>query len=163
MLQRYTKSRTQPNIYFTEIKFIKWIRVCNICNIFAWQNQTKRKMKKTCMTILLAGTVLSASAQIDTTLQINNVVVTGTRTQTDVRHLPFTLTVLGRQTLTNKQRTNILPTLTEQVPGLFVTSRGLLGYGVSTNAAGGINMRGISGGSGQLMVLIDGHPQYNGI
>lgn len=115
------------------------------------------------MTVLLAGGLLSASAQIDTTLQIGNVVVTGTRSQTDVRHLPFTVSVLGRQTLIAKQRTNILPTLTEQVPGLFVTSRGLLGYGVSTNSAGGINMRGISGGSGQLMVLIDGHPQYNGI
>ena len=30
-------------------------------------------------------------------------------------------------------------------------------------AAGGINLRGISGGAGQLLVLIDGHPQYQGI
>ena len=39
----------------------------------------------------------------------------------------------------------------------------MMGYGVSTGAAGGINLRGITGGSGQLMVLIDGHPQYQGI
>jgi iron complex outermembrane receptor protein len=39
----------------------------------------------------------------------------------------------------------------------------MLGYGVSGGAAGGINMRGVAGGSGQLMVLIDGHPQYQGI
>jgi iron complex outermembrane receptor protein len=51
----------------------------------------------------------------------------------------------------------------QQVPGLFVTSRSVMGYGVSTGAAGGINMRGITGGAGQLMVLINGHPQYQGI
>jgi len=51
----------------------------------------------------------------------------------------------------------------QQVPGLFVTSRSMMGYGVSTGAAGGINLRGITGGTGQLLVLIDGHPQYQGI
>ena len=39
----------------------------------------------------------------------------------------------------------------------------MMGYGVSGGAAGGINLRGITGGAGQLMVLIDGHPQYQGI
>ena len=58
---------------------------------------------------------------------------------------------------------SLLPTLTEQVPGLFITSRSMMGYGVSGGAAGGINMRGISGGAGQLLVLIDGHPQYQGV
>jgi iron complex outermembrane receptor protein len=51
----------------------------------------------------------------------------------------------------------------QRVPGLMVTSRAMMGYGVSTGAAGGILMRGISGGSGQFLVLIDGHPQYNGV
>ena len=60
-------------------------------------------------------------------------------------------------------RQNILPTLTEQVPGLMVTSRGMMGYGVSGGAAGGMMLRGISSGAGQIMVLIDGHPQYNGV
>ena len=45
----------------------------------------------------------------------------------------------------------------------MLTSRSMMGYGVSTGAAGGINLRGISGGAGQLLVLIDGHPQYQGI
>jgi iron complex outermembrane receptor protein len=39
----------------------------------------------------------------------------------------------------------------------------MMGYGVSTGAAGGINLRGITGFAGQLLVLIDGHPQYQGI
>lgn len=94
---------------------------------------------------------------------LGDVVVTGTRNHTDIRHLPLTVSVVGRDALTQHQRTNVLPTLTEQVPGLFVTSRGVMGYGVSTGAAGGISMRGLSAGSGQMLVLIDGHPQYNGV
>lgn len=57
----------------------------------------------------------------------------------------------------------MLPTLAEYVPGLFVTSRGMLGYGVSDGAAGTISMRGLSSSQGRFMVLIDGHPQYQGI
>ena len=38
-----------------------------------------------------------------------------------------------------------------------------MGYGVSDGAAGGMSLRGLSGGSGRLMVLIDGHPQYMGM
>lgn len=113
---------------------------------------------------LLAMVFGTAQAQNDTaTIALENVVVTGTRSATDVRHLPMTVNVINRQKLTESFRPNMLPTLTEQVPSLFTTARGMMGYGVSGGAAGGINFRGISGGAGQLMVLIDGHPQYQGV
>lgn len=121
-------------------------------------------MKKVVLLTLLAGICLYAKAQEpEEDRTIDEVVVTGTRNQTDIRHLPMTISTINRTKLTESNRTSILPTLTEQVPSLFVTSRGVMGYGVSGGAAGGINLRGISGGSGQLMVLIDGHPQYMGI
>lgn len=112
--------------------------------------------------------VLSAmtlGAQTDTipAYGLDEVVVTGTRNTSDVRHLPMTVSVVGREVLAEHERQNVLPTLAEQVPGLFVSSRGVLGYGVSGGAAGGITLRGLSSGSGQVMVLVDGHPQYNGI
>lgn len=94
---------------------------------------------------------------------LDDVVVTGTRNAVDVRYLPMTVTVIGREKLTEQNQPSVLPTVMQQVPGLFVTSRSMMGYGVSTGAAGGINLRGITGGAGQLLVLIDGHPQYNGI
>ncbi len=94
---------------------------------------------------------------------IDEVVVTGTRNETDIRHLPFTVSVIGRQQIEQSRNASLLPVLTEQIPGLFTTSRGVLGYGVSDGAAGAISLRGMSGGSGRLMVLIDGHPQYMGL
>ena len=105
----------------------------------------------------------TSAENMSDTLHLQEVVVTGTRSATDVRHLPMTVTVIGRKMLTEQHQTSVLPTVMQQVPGLFVTSRSVMGYGASTGAAGGINLRGITGGAGQLLVLIDGHPQYQGI
>lgn len=103
---------------------------------------------------------LSLASQIH---QIDEVVVTGARQETDVRHLSQTVSVVGRTQIEHSLQPSLLPVLTEQVPGLFVTSRGVMGYGVSNGAAGSISLRGLSGGTARLMVLIDGHPQYAGI
>lgn len=121
--------------------------------------------------ISLAGCLMPAGvlmAQSDTTqtarsYTINEVVVTGTRNETDVRHLSQTVSVVNRKTIENSMQPSLLPVLSEQIPGLFLTERGVMGYGVSGGAAGGISLRGLSGGNARLMVLIDGHPQYAGI
>lgn len=97
------------------------------------------------------------------TYKINEVVVTGARNETDVRHLSQTVSVIGRAQIERSMQPSLLPVLTEQIPGLFVTSRGVMGYGVSNGAAGSISLQGLSGGSARLMVMIDGHPQYAGI
>lgn len=94
---------------------------------------------------------------------IGEVVVTGTRNETDVRHLSQTVSVINRKAIEKTLQPSLLPVLTEQVPGLFTTARGIMGYGVSGGAAGGISLRGLSGGAGRMMVLIDGHPQYMGL
>ena len=95
--------------------------------------------------------------------QIGEVVVTGTRNETDVRHLSQTVSVVNRSKIDQALQPSLLPILTEQIPGLFITSRGIMGYGVSGGAAGSISLRGLSGGTARLMVMIDGHPQYAGI
>ncbi len=123
-------------------------------------------MMKRLFSVLMASAVstfLVSAKQVSDSLSLNDVVVTGTRNAVDVRHLPMTVMVIGREKLTEQYQTSVLPTAMQQVPGLFVTSRQMMGYGVSTGAAGGINLRGITGGAGQMLVLIDGHPQYNGV
>ncbi len=94
---------------------------------------------------------------------ISEVKVTAARIRSNSSHVPLNISVVGKHTLNRQHRTNILPTLNEQIPGLMINSRGFMGYGVSTGGTGGMMMRGISSAAGQVMVLIDGHPQYNGI
>ena len=130
-------------------------------------------MKKRTIPVLLLGLACHAGMaqkpQRDTLSltskihQMDEVVVTGARHETDVRHLSQTVSVVGRAQIESALQPSLLPVLTEQVPGLFVTSRGIMGYGVSTGAAGGVSLRGLSGGTARLMVMIDGHPQYAGI
>ena len=97
------------------------------------------------------------------TTKMSEVVVTGSREATDIRHLPMTVNTINRERLTANERTSVLPTIMEEVPGVVLTSRGMMGYGVSTGGSGSINVRGLSSGAGQMLVLIDGHPQYQGI
>ncbi len=115
--------------------------------------------------LMPAGTLRAQTVGDSTArnIPLGEAVVTGTRNATDVRHLSQTVSVVDRLTIEQSQQPSLLPVLSEQVPGLFVTERGVMGYGVSDGAAGGISLRGLSGGSARLMVLVDGHPQYAGI
>lgn len=94
---------------------------------------------------------------------LGEVVVTGTRQPAGLDLLPMTVSIVDRGDLTADYRMSVMPTLMEQVPGLMVTSRGVMGYGVSNGGSGGMMLRGVSSGGGQVMVLIDGKPQYSGI
>lgn len=120
--------------------------------------------------LFLSASVASLSLQAETqnegiqdTTKMGEVVVTGSREATDIRHLPMTVNTISRERLTANERSSVLPTVMEEVPGVVVTSRGMMGYGVSTGGSGSINVRGLSSGTGQMLVLIDGHPQYQGI
>lgn len=130
-------------------------------------------MKKKVVYLFLFASLFSVSGMAQTKKDstqtgknylIDEVVVTGTRNETDIRHLPMTISVVGRQQIEKRYEQSLLPLLTEQVPGLFTTSRGIMGYGVSGGAAGGMSLRGIGGSpTAGLLVLIDGHPQYMGL
>ena len=108
----------------------------------------------------LAVSVQPENENIDT---LKSAVVTGTRVAMDRDRLPAPVSVVGRERIAVSDESALMPSLMEEVPGLFVTSRGVTGYGVSAGAAGGISLRGFSAGSGRTLVLIDGHPQYQSI
>lgn len=112
---------------------------------------------------LFTATLSEARNESDGAEVIHESVVTGSRDTVGARQLPYTVSVVGRASLTENHASSLLPCLSREVPGLFVTDRGVLGYGISSGGTGGISIRGVSGSSGGLVVLIDGHPQYMGI
>ena len=127
--------------------------------------QGKTKLTAVLTSALLASVGMNA-AEADSTIisggSINDVVVTGTRQAASLSHVPMNVTVVSREQLTENFQSSILPTLTQEVPGLFISSRGVMGYGISGGGSGSLNLRGLSGGS-RVLVLIDGHPQYANI
>lgn len=136
------------------------------------KNKTKtdmntKRIRRSMACLLFVGATMSVHAQTDS-LRLKEVVVTGTRQATDIRHLPMTVTTVHRQQLTENHQLSLLPTLTQQVPGLFNTSRAMMGYGVSGGSSGALSIRGITSttpgtGAGQVMVLVDGQPHYQGL
>ena len=123
----------------------------------------KQKLLSILFALALSPVAYAQQDSLQTTqhqLDIDEVVVTGSRIATDRRLLPMTISVLDRDQIESDNRPSLLPTLAEQVPGLFITSRGVMGYGVASGAAGGISVRGVGGSpTTGVMVLIDGHPQ----
>ncbi|MEE3483076.1 MAG: TonB-dependent receptor [Bacteroidales bacterium] len=87
---------------------------------------------------------------------------TGHRDPIDINSLPTTVTIVNSSVIETNHQTSVLPFLNEFVPGCFSTSRGVMGYGVDDGSAGDISIRGLNSGSGRVMVLIDGNPQYDG-
>jgi len=98
------------------------------------------------------------------TIQIEEVVITGTPVKVNRNNVPMSVSVVNNSKIEESDESSLLPILNGRVPGLFVTERGVTGFGVAAGSAGQISIRGIGGNptTGVLM-LIDGHPQFNGI
>jgi len=126
-------------------------------------------MKKYILIITILLHFICANAQEKTpslkdTINIKEVIVTGTLTKINRSMTPLSVSVLDRQQIAEGNESAILPMLNGRVPGLYVTERGVTGFGVANGAAGQITIRGIGGNptTGVLM-LIDGHPQFMGL
>lgn len=109
-------------------------------------------------------TVAYSYTAIPDSIRLDEIIVTGTRTETNLRNVPMTISVVSSKQIEQHFEPSLLPIVTEEVPGLFVTSRGIMGYGVSTGSAGGMSIRGIGNSpTSGILILIDGHPQYMGL
>src|ERR1035437_3975610 len=97
-------------------------------------------------------------------VQLNDVVVTGSKVEISRKVVPLSGSQISQKEIESAGQMNILPALNTFVPGIFVTERNILGFGVSSTGAGSITMRGISSSPNtDVLVLVDGNPQYQGI
>jgi len=101
----------------------------------------------------------------DDTIQIDEVVVTGTRTEVSRKNVPLTISSVSVEQIELSNESAVLPILSQRIPGMFVTEKGVTGFGVASGSAGQISMRGVGGTAPntQILVLIDGHPQFQGL
>lgn len=106
--------------------------------------------------------VASETAANDTTRVLDEVVVVESAAKAPIPLLPLDVKIVGSSTIDNSSETNLLPVLQNRIPGMFVTERGLAGYGVSGGGAGAVSIRGVGGGN-KVLFLIDGQPQWAGV
>lgn len=120
-----------------------------------------------CAAMACCGMISARSAvpeRFADSVRMDEVIVTGSRPAVNLRNLPMSVSVVEERQIERRFEPSLLPVLTEQVPGLFITGRGVMGYGVAAGAAGGMKIRGVGGEpTSGVLVLIDGHPQYMGL
>jgi outer membrane cobalamin receptor len=116
--------------------------------------------------LIVLPSITFAQADPDTARMyvLDPVTVTGTHIETLRSSVPNAVSVVTREDIRRSGETSVLAVINKMVPGLFLTERGVLGYGVSTGAAGGISIRGAGGSPNtEVLVLTDGRPQMMGL
>jgi outer membrane cobalamin receptor len=119
--------------------------------------------------VLFSGMLLVClnAHSIDTknlTDTLKEVVVTGTPVKLGLNNVPMSVSVITRSEIAASGESSVLPILNGRIPGLFVTERGVIGFGVSAGAAGQISIRGVGGSpTTGVLVMMDGNPQYMGL
>lgn len=108
----------------------------------------------------------SSDADGDTlrSYRMGEAVVTGTNRSTGRDLLPYTVSTVSAAQLEATGQTQVLSALSGRVPGLFVSERNILGFGLSNGGAGGVKIRGVGGQpTNAVLMMVDGQPQFAGI
>jgi iron complex outermembrane receptor protein len=103
-----------------------------------------------------------APEEADSMIYLDGVVVSANKVSVNRNSVPLSVTVIGREQIEASSESALLPVLSQRVPGLFVTRKGVTGFGVNTNSAGTVNIRGIGQGN-KVLMLFDGQPQWAGV
>lgn len=123
-------------------------------------------MKK--VILLVSGLWVSCGAfaidpeTADSLINLKGVVVSANKIEVNRSSVPLTISVINRDQIEASSESALLPVLSERVPGLFVTEKGVTGFGVSSGSAGTVNIRGV-GQSNKVLMLFDGQPQWAGV
>ena len=116
--------------------------------------------------LILSGIGFGQSDKNDSTKSyiLEPVVVTGTRYQLPKNEISSSITVVDNKEIRQSHDVNVIRVLDNKVPGLFLNDNYVMGFGVGASSAGTINIRGIGGSPNtQVLVLIDGQPQFMGM
>lgn len=111
-----------------------------------------------------AGNSVADTDTVRTTRTLSEVVVTGSNDAVSRNLLPFTVSSVGATQLEATGSPQLLSSISGMVPGLFVSERNIMGFGISNGGSGGIKIRGVGGEpTNAVLMMVDGQPQFAGI
>lgn len=112
--------------------------------------------------LLSFGSFAAGPEAVDSLINLKGVVVSANKIEVNRSSVPLTISVINRDQIEASSESALLPVLSEYVPGLFVTEKGVTGFGVSSGSAGTVNIRGVGQGN-KVLMLFDGQPQWAGV
>jgi len=114
--------------------------------------------------VLIAASSFTFAGEPSDTININEVVVSGTRIEVGRNSLPQSITVVSNDEIESQEESNILPVVAKVTPSVFVSEIGVAGYALGNSTSGQITIRGVGGSpNARVMMLVDGQPQYMGV
>lgn len=124
-----------------------------------------RTLTKMLFFLLLLSLNLQADSETDSVkYTFDSVVITATKVKGAQRDIAASVSVIDRETIENTASYSALELIKDNVPGVYITEKGLMGYGVADGAAGGISIRGVGGSPVTgVLVLRDGRPDIMGM
>lgn len=99
---------------------------------------------------------------VDSLIRLKEVVVSANKIEVKRNNVPLSISVIDRAEIEACSESALLPVLSERIPGLFVTRKGITGFGISSGSAGTVNIRGVGEGN-KVLMLVDGQPQWAGV
>lgn len=110
--------------------------------------------------ILTSGTGVAIAQEEKDTTSLQELVVTAPE-KIKVALTPMDVTIVTSSQIDKSTETSLLPILENHIPGMFISQRGMEGFGVSGGSAGTVNIRGVGGGN-SVLFMIDGMPTWAG-
>ncbi len=98
------------------------------------------------------------------TYRFKPIVVTATKVEGARQNIAASVSVLDENIIQSAPTRSVLELVKNRVPGVYLTERSVMGYGVASGAAGGISIRGVGGSPVTgVLVLRDGRPDIMGM
>lgn len=92
------------------------------------------------------------------------IVVTGQRYEMTLKDVAASISVISPSHLKHTGFSTVADAVSLLTPSVFTTRKSTIGYGVAALAAGTVTVRGVGGKpNAQVLVLIDGRPDFQGI
>lgn len=122
----------------------------------------KRNLIVVASLLLFSSVARADESPVDSTVYLQGVVVTANKINVNRNSVPLSVSVIDREQIEASSESALLPVLSQHVPGLFVTAKGITGFGVNNGSGGTVNIRGVGQGN-KVLMLFDGQPQWAGI
>ena len=98
--------------------------------------QRLRQFYSFILLMFISSGIVSGQTNKKDSVDLNEVVVTGSKIEISRKLVPLSVSQISKQDIESTGQMNILPALNSFVPGIFVTERNVLGFGVSNTGAG---------------------------
>ena len=111
---------------------------------------------------VIGNVILSAQTDSTKIFQLKQITVTASKLEEGIRTLSPSLSIISEDEISQNIKSELFSSLEGSVPGFFISERNSAGFGIGSDAAGKISIRGISGIQ-EVLVVVDGKPDFAGL